>query len=59
MRERLHDECASCRADIWVDSTEFTGLFTEHFCATCKIASVLNEIACYMESICMMMEERI
>lgn len=39
--ERYHDECARCRANIYVHTS---GVFTESFCATCRIADSLEQL---------------
>lgn len=39
--ERYADECASCKALIYVHATPGV-LFVEHFCATCRIARALE-----------------
>ena len=40
-QERFHDECARCKADIYVHSN---GVFAESFCATCRIADALEQL---------------
>ena len=42
--ERYADDCASCRALIYVHATPGV-LFTEHFCATCRIANALEAMS--------------
>ena len=39
--ERYHDECARCKAAIYV---HLSGPFTESFCATCRIADALEQL---------------
>lgn len=39
--ERYADECASCRALIYVHATPGV-LFSEHFCSSCRIANALE-----------------
>lgn len=39
--ERYADECASCRALIYVHATPGV-LFSEHFCSSCRIATALE-----------------
>ena len=47
MSERLMDECALCRAKIWVKPR---GLFhQEDFCAQCRIAESLEKIVELLE----------
>lgn len=38
---RYADECASCKATIYVHATPSV-LFAEHFCSTCRIANALE-----------------
>jgi len=40
-KERYHDECARCKADIYV---HLGSPFGEDFCATCRIADALEQL---------------
>jgi len=46
---RLHDECASCKADVFIKPTSIT-FHTDSFCATCRIANALEEMIAIMET---------
>ena len=47
MRERLADECASCKAIVYVKQS--LNFYQESFCATCRIAIALENIIELME----------
>ena len=42
MRERYADECAMCKSIVYVEAGGI--LFTESFCATCRIAIALENL---------------